>query len=403
MSWTRAILPRDFRRMKHSGIPFFKNTVRFERRMRADTGYFLAYQMLEAGEIARAHYANRYQRLPSWWGNFEVCQGFWSELGPILTYFGSHLNDPRHGLWVVFLTEWCVKVAANLLWEAYDCWRLWFLPPKLVELMRLLDYSIPLGGVDSDIEVHSLLDKITQDEWDNVPAFNSSRSFTKRRPSFSPGRSHSAAGDFAWFNAWTSSFCSASEAQLSRQHGKQIDIPDTHPDPRAESVCSRPSVPSSPRPIQASVPRAQSPAPSPTGSSRPAVPSILLRSQPVPALSGAAQADLTRSEAPPRVKLPPASSTETLSILEAPPSDGDPTPRPASTSLEDPLLVSTLVPPTSSIPKQNTTAAAVYHRLLMAHGVDGEALQGASLDDLRVLPRLVTSLPKGKSLGAPSR
>ena len=149
--------------------------------------------------------------------------------------------------------------------------------------MRLLYYSIPLGGVDSDIALHSLLDKITQVELDNVPAFNSSRSFTKRRPSFSPGRRYSAAGDFVWFNAWKSSFCSPSEAQLSRQHGRQISIPDTLPDPRAESVCSRPSVPSSPRlPITASVPRAQSPAPSPTGSSMPAVPSIRLRSQPVP-------------------------------------------------------------------------------------------------------------------------
>ena len=236
MSWTSAILPPNFRRMKRSSIPFFKYTVRFERRIRADTGYFLAYQMLEAGEVAQSHYANRYQRLPSWWGNFEVCQGFWSELGPILTYVGSHLSDPRHGPWVVFLTEWCVKVAANLRWEAYDCWRLWFLPPKLVELMRLLDYSIPLGGVDSDIEVHSLLDKVTQVEWENVPAFNFSRSFAKRRPSFSPGRSHSAAGDFVWFNAWTSSFCSASEAQLSRQHSKQITVPESLPDPRAGSV-----------------------------------------------------------------------------------------------------------------------------------------------------------------------
>lgn len=43
------------------------------------------------------------------------------ELRPVLTYLGSHLKDPRPSLCVVFLTEWCVKVDANLLWEAYDC------------------------------------------------------------------------------------------------------------------------------------------------------------------------------------------------------------------------------------------------------------------------------------------
>ena len=122
LSWTRPILLLNFRRTKCGNIPFFQHTVRFESKMRSGTGYFLAYQMVGAGEIARSHYTNRYQQRPSWWGQFEVCQGFWAELGPILTYFGSHLNDPRHELWVVFLKEWCVKVAATLLWEAYDCW-----------------------------------------------------------------------------------------------------------------------------------------------------------------------------------------------------------------------------------------------------------------------------------------
>ena len=96
-------------------LPFFQCTVRAERRLRSDTGYFIAYQMLEAREIARDHYTNRYQKIPSWWGQFEVCQGFWAEPGPVLTYYGRYLCNPRHGLWVVFLTEWCVKVAATLL------------------------------------------------------------------------------------------------------------------------------------------------------------------------------------------------------------------------------------------------------------------------------------------------
>ena len=176
-----------------------------------------------------------------------MCQGFCVELYHVLTYFGSHLTDPRHGLWVDFLTEWCGKVAANLLWEAYDCWRLWYLPPKLVELMRLLDYSITLGGEDTDIELHSLLDNINEVKSDSVPFINSSRSLTKPRPSYSPGRSHSAVCDFVWFNAWKSSFCSAAESQLTRQHGNQTAIPETIFDPRAENVCSRPSAPSSPR------------------------------------------------------------------------------------------------------------------------------------------------------------
>ena len=145
MFWTQPIIPENFRYLKRGNLPFFQCTVRAERRLRSDTGYFIAYQMLEARDIARDHYTNRYQKIPSWWGQFEVCQGFWAELGPVLTYYGRYLSNPRHGLWVVFLTEWCVKVASTLLWETYDSWRLWFLPPKRIELMRLLDYTVLLG------------------------------------------------------------------------------------------------------------------------------------------------------------------------------------------------------------------------------------------------------------------
>ena len=340
LSWTCPILPLNFRRLKRGNIPFFQHTVRFERKMRSDTGYFLAYQMVEAGEIARSHYINRYQQLPSWWGQFEVCQGFWAELGPILTYFGSHLNDPRHGLWVVFLTEWCVKVAATLLWEAYDCWRLWYLPPKLVEFMRLLDYTVPLGGADTDIELHSLLKKIDQVDWDTVPPINSSRSLTRRRPSFSSGRSHSAAGDFVWINPWTSALCSPSEARLSRQFGNQVPTPDVAPeravDPRADDICPRPSAPNSPLPAAPAAP-------------------------------------------PATADVPSAGHTETLSVRE--------------------VLSS---PPSPSISKKSNGAVDIYCTLLRAHGLKGKALQGVPLEDLRVLARLVTSLPKEKSLDAPS-
>ena len=51
MSWTRTILSLNFRRMRRGNIPFYRHTVRFERKMRSDMGYFLAYQMAEAGNF----------------------------------------------------------------------------------------------------------------------------------------------------------------------------------------------------------------------------------------------------------------------------------------------------------------------------------------------------------------
>ena len=286
MFWTQPIIPKNFRYLRRGNLPCFQYTVRAERRLRSDTGYFIAYHMLEALEIARDHYINRYQKIPSWWGQFEVCQGFWAELGPVLTYYGRYLCDPRHGLGVVFLTEWCAKVAATLLWETYDCWRLWFLPPKLIELMRLLDYTVPLGGGDVYSVFHSLLDKIESVVWDSIPRQNSSRSFTHQRPSFSPGRTHRAVRDFAWFSPWSRSLCLAAEAQLSRRFANQVPLPATEPvirtDPRASNICTRPSPPSSPRPrVHPAAPPVApvTPATSTVQPVSPAVPSIDLRSQ----------------------------------------------------------------------------------------------------------------------------
>ena len=87
----------------------------------------------------------------------------------------------------MFLTERCINVAATLLWEIYDCWRLWHLPEKLIEQMRLLDFTVPLGGPGINREIHSLLDNMEGVDWECVPPQYSSRSFSRQSPSFSPG------------------------------------------------------------------------------------------------------------------------------------------------------------------------------------------------------------------------
>ncbi|CDF38655.1 unnamed protein product [Chondrus crispus] len=117
--------------------------------------------------------------------------------------------------------------------------------------MKLLDFTVPLGGADVDSEVHLLLDKIESVNWDAIPRQNSSRSVTHQRLSFSPGRTRCAAGDLAWFNPWSGSLSSAAKAQLSRRFGNQIPLPVTElvipTDPRVSNICTRPSRPSSPR------------------------------------------------------------------------------------------------------------------------------------------------------------
>ena len=335
--------------------------------------------VVEAGKFSRSHYANRYQQIPWWWGQFQVCQGVWADLGPILTYFGNHLNEPRHGLWVVFLAEWCVKVVATFLWEAYDCWRLWFLLPKLVDLMRHLDYTVPLGGTDTDFELHCLLDEISQVDWDHVPPYESSRSFTKQHPSFSPGRSHSAAGNFVWFNPWTSTLSSPSEAGLSRQIGNQITTPgavvEHVVDPRAGDICPRPSSPSNPHTTTPAVSTDQLPVATPNTlvSLTPANPTVRLWSQVAPySLSRTLPLQARTSSASVRIPLHSALHTEILSVREAPPSETYPTP--CSPPRADRPLTYGPSMPTSIPSKENNAASSVYHNLLRTHCVEAVAL-----------------------------
>lgn len=71
--------------------------------------------------------------------------------------------------------------------------------------MRLLDFTIQLGGVDSH-EIFSLLVNVEEKYWISVPLCNSSQEFNKRRPSYYNRSTQNASGDFVWINPSTGSF-----------------------------------------------------------------------------------------------------------------------------------------------------------------------------------------------------
>ena len=298
------------------------------------------------------------------------------------------------------------------------------MPPQLIDLMKLLDYSVPLGGPDVDTELHSLLDRIENVDWDLVSRQNSSRPFARQRPSFSPGRVHRGAGDYTWFNPWAKAQCSREEALLSRQYGSQTPVPIEMPafiaDPRERDLCpreplsSRPVSPVSPTSLPADV----------TGVTRPVHDPVMVAGAP----AGVGSRPPLRSRAPPAdICQPPsevrglpssASRTESLSVRPAPESEGCslplvPSVPPAPSSPAAPPVAASLSaivdavqstggelnsPSSPDVIKKNDDASSVYRTLLRARGINEEALQGASLTDLRVLAQLVASLPREKFL-----
>ena len=309
------------------------------------------------------------------------------------------------------------------------------LAPPLISLMRRLDYSVPLGGVDADAELHSLLDKIENVDWDSVPRQHSSRSFIRQRPSFSPGRSHRGAGDYAWFNPWAGSQCSCDEARLSRQYGSQtpvlVEMPVFSVDPRERDLCPR-------EPLRSRPVSPVSPTSLPADTADPTLPvKAPMRATEDPVRMGSKSP--FRSHSPPVTKCQPlsetrevpssASRTESLPMRAAPEREEisfslAPSDPPAPSSLVHvpalppcPAAVPVATPVSQTIDavqstrggsnspsspdviKKNDDAASVYRTLLRAHGIHKGALRGASLADLRVLAQLVASLPKEKILG----
>lgn len=220
--WTSSVLRLDFRFIKRCCLPFYKTTVRYERRIRSATGHLIPYQMIEAAEVAAAQYRSRYVPIPTHFARVEVCQGMWVEMGPVMTYLGLSLLDPYHGLWCVFYTEWAIQVSAFLLWDVYDTWRLWYIPPKLREYILDLDLTVPLGDAATAEELQGLVRVIAAIDWDNVSRENSTRPLrpSGRRPNVSPGRNNPNHGDWVWYDPWAGSFCSQETAKASRHQAR---------------------------------------------------------------------------------------------------------------------------------------------------------------------------------------
>jgi len=114
--------------------------------------------MIKGCGIGTDKYLSRCVPIPYFFDQVEVFQGFWAEMGLMLTYLVIYWTDLEHWLWVIFLTEWATKVAANVLGEAYDTYCLWYLPLALRAYIRSLDLSVPLCAGRTNQEVHLLVD-----------------------------------------------------------------------------------------------------------------------------------------------------------------------------------------------------------------------------------------------------
>ena len=99
--------------------------------------------------------------MPEAFAAVEMSPGCRAELPPIVTYKGSETaQDPNSGYWTQFFTEWPTRVALWVLWDLYDSYRLWYVPPLLRVDMPAAKLGDVLASRANEAEFHLRLTTI---------------------------------------------------------------------------------------------------------------------------------------------------------------------------------------------------------------------------------------------------
>lgn len=218
--YDRPLLRADFRTHRKSFNTEFVSLIKWERLARSRTGFLVPYQMIEIDRVLHAARHERYLGVPEWFAEMECCRGMPVMLPPIVTYLGTKLmNDADSGYWVVFVTSWVAQFASFLLWEAYDQFRVWYVPHRVLEMMRVLDLSFVLGSEFNYRELRKLLAMVDAINWNEVPLSQARRG--SRRVDHSPGRESNEGGDFVFFNPYREEFCDEDEARTGSRRQRE--------------------------------------------------------------------------------------------------------------------------------------------------------------------------------------
>lgn len=65
--WQKPLVPVGYKKLKRKNKQFFARKLRFERMFRSDTGFFVAYRILETGTLNSGALATCYVRVFSRW------------------------------------------------------------------------------------------------------------------------------------------------------------------------------------------------------------------------------------------------------------------------------------------------------------------------------------------------
>ncbi|CAN8073192.1 unnamed protein product, partial [Agarophyton chilense] len=122
------------------------------------------------------------------------------------------MHDPNSGYWALVAAEWEARVAAHLLWDAHDHFRIWYIPPMLRTIMRQIDLVPALGSGSNVQDLYPILDVTNNTQWDRVPVANQPAGEGSARDK-SPGRYDSGSGNWVYYNPFEGVRISAAQAR----------------------------------------------------------------------------------------------------------------------------------------------------------------------------------------------
>ena len=199
------LLPAEFRYVSRRDPDYVGQShlklLRFERTMRGRFKAFVPYQCVEVDCFTREAILQRYVPLPPWWVDVEVPPNFSVELPWMLTYIGSLLFTANQQAWAIFHTEWAAQVAAVWLWELYDTFRMFWLPPTVKANIRRLRLNFVLGSQINEDELRHFLDHSDQVAWESVDSSLRTRTVPVASNRTATLREDTG-GDFIWFDPW---------------------------------------------------------------------------------------------------------------------------------------------------------------------------------------------------------
>jgi len=220
--WNKSMLLAEFRYLRKDSSYWMKS-VADTRRFRSRLNRAVPYECINMFGLQDGYFLNGFAELTPQWRKLEVPRGCNAELPMIFSYKMDELRDPQSGYWVVAYTEWVVKVAAFVLFDVYDSYRLWALSPAMIEALGQLNLDQALGNRENARELRRLVAVIENTRFSDFPAEWRARG---SHVSLDPGRQGSGA-DFIYYNPWTRSAVSREDAR--ELAARERVIPDGHP------------------------------------------------------------------------------------------------------------------------------------------------------------------------------